>query len=109
MALPLPRYAPSRGLSRDSWVMGCRVPVERRLDLPGRLERCIRQIREDGDDHAGITVQAEHRGPADRAAAVERPAVPQAVGPQKPPDPVTRFLARAGALRREQQIQRLAL
>ncbi len=51
------------------------LPVERRLDFLSRLEWRIRQIREDGDDHAGIAVQAEDRRPPDRAAPVERPAV----------------------------------
>src|SRR2546430_9951837 len=46
-------YGPSRGLSRESRAMGYRLPVERRLDLLGRIERCVRQIREDGHDHAG--------------------------------------------------------
>ena len=35
--------------------------------------------------------------------------MPQAVGPQEPPDPIPRRLTRAGALRREQQVQRLTL
>src|SRR5216684_5353676 len=59
----------------QSRTMGCRLAVERCFDLLGRVERCVRQIREDGDDHSGITVQAEGRRPAHRAAAMERPAM----------------------------------